>query len=619
MEIELVEIRDFLGSHHPYELLPAEELDSLAKALESRFVRKGDVIFDYGDQCKYLYIVRTGAVETISPDGQILARLGEGETFGIRAYLNNCIAKNKTCAIEDTLVLMMPIREAERLQKSYAQFSYFIAPEGAARLRKAHSQGRSSSDELVNLMSIQISELLGKEALTVEPTATIRQAAEKMRGQGVSSILITRDGQLCGIVTDKDLRNRVIAAGVDTGLTIDQIMTPDPISLDAENLAFDALLTMTRRNIRHLPILRGDKVAGVITNTNLVNKQTTSAVYLVGEIYKKTTFEGLAECVSNIPKVLLNLIDSGATADNVGHIITSISDAATCRLLHLAEEKLGPPPVPYLWLAAGSQARQEQTGVSDQDNSIIMHDSYNEAEHGAYFKELATFVNDGLAACGYIYCPGEMMAMTDQWRQPLAVWKKYFTRWIDEPEPKALMLSCIFFDFRPIRGEIALFEELQALIIEKAKTNKIFQAHMVGNALTHTPPLGFFKNFVLIKGGEHDSRFDLKHNGVVPIVDIARIYALKGGVGVVNTCDRLRGIQGQKIMSESGVKDVLDAYEFIAITRLRHQAEQIRRGEKPDNFMAPENLSQFERSHLKDAFSVVKTIQAAMQSSHNIG
>lgn len=250
---------------------------------------------------------------------------------------------------------------------------------------------------------------------------------------------------------------------------------------------------------------------------------------------------------------------------------------------------------------------------------MILDDSYDAAKHGEYFAELSKYVADGLNAAGYVYCPGEMMATTDKWRQPLAVWKKYFRGWIEEPEPMALMLSSVFFDLRPVHGETALFEELRALILEKARANRLFVAHMVGNALKHEPPLGFFRNFVLIRGGEHDHQLDLKHAGVVPIVDIARIYALEGGIAEVNTLDRLRTESDARVLSPEGRRDLQDAYEFIAGTRLKHQAAQIREGARPDNYLTPDELSQFERSNLKDAFSVVKTIQSALANAYGTG
>jgi len=229
---------------------------------------------------------------------------------------------------------------------------------------------------------------------------------------------------------------------------------------------------------------------------------------------------------------------------------------------------------------------------------------------------MTRFVCTGLDVAGYIFCPGEMMAMTSKWRQPVRQWKKYFQNWIDEPEPKALMLSCVFFDMRFIAGTESLFDQLQDMVLQKTNNNRIFASFMIGNALSHTPPLGFFWNFVLIRGGEHNDHLDLKHSGVIPVVDIARVYALGHGIKAVNTWDRLVAAGEEKALSSTGVRDLLDAFEFIAITRLKHQARKIRMGKTPDNFMAPDDLSDFERAHLKDAFSVVKTIQSAMASAY---
>lgn len=615
MDIELVEIRDFLSGLHPFDLLPDEVLDRLLSDIKSRYVREGADVLEIDRTCEFLYIIRTGAVETHAPDGALLARLSEGEIFGARTLLSGGRMRNRIAAIEDSLFYLLPAGAFLELVKTYEQFAYFFAPLGAERLRDAQAVRGDTGDQL-KLMSIRVGDMIVREPVTVDCSASLRQAGRTMRDNQVSCLLVMDDGRLAGILTDRDLRNRVVADAIDVSTPVSDVMTADPITLDHDALAFDALLIMTRRNIHHLPVMRNGSVTGVVTNTDLMKLQTTSAVYLVGDINKQTDYEGLAGDVSRVPGLLADLVEAGGSSVNIGHVLTGVTDAVTTRLLALAEEKLGPPPVPYLWLAGGSQARQEQTGQSDQDNCIILDDSYSDDEHGAYFESLARYVNDGLNAAGYVYCPGEMMACTPKWRRPLADWKNYFIDWIEKPEPMALMLSCIFFDLRPVFGEQRLFAELEGLIRDKAKGNRIFIAHMVANALKHTPPLGFFRNFVLKRGGEHDRQFDLKHSGVVPIVDIARVHALDGGIAAVGTWDRLIAGRAAGLLSEEGSRDLMEAYEFIALTRLKHQAGQIRNGKAPDNFVAPEDLSHFERSHLKDAFLVVKTFQSALASAY---
>jgi CBS domain-containing protein len=232
---------------------------------------------------------------------------------------------------------------------------------------------------------------------------------------------------------------------------------------------------------------------------------------------------------------------------------------------------------------------------------------------------MAKFVSDGLDAAGYFYCPGDMMATADRWRQPTRVWRGYFRKWIAQPDPEAQMLASVMFDLRAIAGKAELFEGLQEQTLKEARANSIFRAQMVGNSLKHQPPLGLFRGFALIRSGEHKDRIDLKHNGVAPIVDLGRVYALMGGLTQANTRDRLEAAREAHVVSEAGVKDLLDAYDLIARMRLEHQARLIRQGLKPDNFMAPAMLSELERNHLKDAFVVVKTMQSAAAHSHGMG
>jgi CBS domain-containing protein len=282
-------------------------------------------------------------------------------------------------------------------------------------------------------------------------------------------------------------------------------------------------------------------------------------------------------------------------------------------LLTLAEAEFGAPPVPYLWLACGSQGRQEQTGVSDQDNCLILDDATT-PDHLDYFGKLAKYVSDGLNACGYVYCPGDMMATNPRWCQPVRVWRNYFEGWIARPDPEAQMLASVMFDLRPIGGTVSLFSDLQTRTIDLASRNSIFVAHMISNSLKHQPPLGLIRSFATIRSGDHKDRLDLKLNGVVPVVDLGRVYALKGRIAAVNTRARLAAAEDMGVVSSSGGESLIDAYDMIAQTRLEHQAEQIKRGDKPDNFMAPSDLSDFERSHLRDAFVVIKTMQNAAGS-----
>jgi CBS domain-containing protein len=464
-------------------------------------------------------------------------------------------------------------------------------------------------DPHLNLMATPVRQLLARQPVTASPGVSIRTVAELMRDQRVSSVLLVEKEHLFGIVTDRDLRNRVLAAGLDPALPVLEIATLAPMTVQVDAPGFEALLLMARHNIHHVPVLDGMRPVGMLTATDVTEQHSTSAVYLAGEIHKQTTLDGLVAAAGKVKALQKHLSAAGASAYSTGHIVTAITDAITTRLLHLGELMLGPAPIDYAWVAAGSQARHEQTARSDQDNCLVLDDAFDAAAHGAYFDALSTWVCDGLAACGYIHCPGDMMAMNPRWRLPRRAWAEQFWHWVDTPDPTALMLTCVFFDVRVVAGQAGLLDTVRSQTLARTRDNKLFLAHMAGNALSRKPPLGLFGGLAAQKSGEHKGSFDLKMNGIVPIIDLARVYALAAGHAAVNTHDRLAHAADSGEISPQGARDLRDALEHLSLVRIRHQARQIAQGLAADNFLRPEELSNFERSQLKDAFAVVKSLQ----------
>jgi CBS domain-containing protein len=532
---------------------------------------------------------------------QAVLHVGAPDWFGAGVQPAARLARCTAIALEPCEVAFLDAKAVDALRRAHPLVALALAP--------ADAPVATGSDPHLNLMRVPVRSLVKRAPITVAPTTTIRAAAELMREQRVSSVLLVEQDRLFGLVTDRDLRNRALAAGVDTATPVIDIATVAPLTIPVEAPAFDALLLMARHNIHHVPVMDEERVVGMVTATDVTEQHSTSAVYLAGDIHKQTTLEGLVERAGKVKALQKQLAAAGSSAYATGHIVTAITDALTTRLLHLGEARFGPPPIDYAWVAAGSQARNEQTAKSDQDNCMVLDDAYDEAAHGAYFKQLATFVCDGLAACGYVHCPGEMMAMTDKWRQPRRVWREYFRRWIDTPEPMALMLTCVFFDVRTVSGRAELLESLRAEVLSHTPKARLFLALMVGNALKHQPPLGLFGNISTERSGPHKGTIDLKHTGIVPVVDLARIYALAAGHPAVNTHDRLAHAADSGEISPQSVRDLRDALEFLAALRIRHQASRMTAGFEADNHLKPSTLSNFERSQLKDAFGVVKTLQ----------
>lgn len=599
MDDGLATIIAFLETVHPYDGLPQDELARVAGSFSRREFAAGEEVYHAGEPLKGLYLVKRGAVEVLEPSGGVVSLLGPRNSFGERGLMRSGLAVTTARTTQPSVLLMLPVAEFRRLIADHAAFERFF------------QRGRGAEHREADLTSQKVERLMARDPITVPAGTTIRAAAERMRDRGVSSLGVIEDGRFAGLVTTRDMTGKVLAAGLSPDRPVAEVMTRDPISLPPDALGSDVLHIMLERRIGHLPVVEDGTLIGMVTQTDLTRFQAVSSAQFVRDAATADGVEDLARVTAQIPRLLLQLVGAHNAPEVVTRLITDIADTVTRRLLWLAERHLGPAPVPYLWLACGSQGRQEQTGVSDQDNCLILSDDVTEAQM-PWFAALARFVSDGLDACGYVHCPGDMMATNPRWCQPLHVWRDYFAGWVATPDPTAQMLASVMFDLRPIGGDASLFRSLQEDTLEMAARNSIFVAHMISNSLKHAPPLGLLRGFATIRSGEHKHQIDLKHNGVVPVTDLGRVYALIGRLPAVNTRARLEAAAEAGVISPSGARDLLDAYDLIARTRLEHQARQVRAGRKPDNFLPPSDLSDFERSHLRDAFVVVRTMQSAV-------
>ncbi|TAG19815.1 MAG: cyclic nucleotide-binding/CBS domain-containing protein [Rhodobacterales bacterium] len=592
----------FLETVHPYDSLPRDEMARVAASFSRSHYDDTAVIYSAGEPMTGIYLILAGSVEVLEPSGGLVSLLGPRNSFGERGLMRDGIAVTTARATDGAEILMLPEAEFRRLIASYPAFERFF------------HRGRQTDSRAADISTRKVGDLIARAPISVGPGVTIRDAAGIMRDAHISCVAVVEGDRLVGIVTARDFTNKVLAAGMDPGAPVSAVMAPDPMVLTPDSLGSDVLNRMLEHRIGHLPVVDDGKLVGMITQTDLVRFQAVSSALLVRDAATAGTVAELAENTARIPRLLVQLVGGGSAHEVVTRLVTDIADTVTRRLLAMAEAELGPSPVPYLWLACGSQGRQEQTGVSDQDNCLMIDDAATDDDM-AYFAKLAKIVCDGLDACGYVYCPGDMMATNPQWRQRVAVWRDYFRRWVTTPDPMAQMLASVMFDLRPIGGAAGLYTDLQAEVLELAAKNSIFVAHMVSNSLKHTPPLGLLRGFATIRSGEHKNHIDLKMNGVVPVVDLGRVYALIGQLPAANTRARLEAATEAGIISPSGARDLIEAYDLIAEVRLEHQARRVKAGDRPDNFIAPSELSDFERSHLRDAFVVVRTMQSAVGSS----
>lgn len=626
MVSETNDMQSFLVLHPPFNHLKQSQLDYAGANMFVGFSKSGseiilDVSSDNANKVGML-IVRSGSLEIRTKSGDLVDRLSTGD-YVLSERLNR---KDKTplhiLVLEDCLYYELTDYALWTLSTSSNEIAALVDTETNSDVSAeagADNNGANNSDTAISdqvgsdsYLSQHVSEVMSASIKSVAPDATIREAAVLMKKYRISALLIVDVARLVGILTDRDLRSRVLANGVSDDATVETVMTKSPRCIDADNHLYDAHLKMMSEGVHHLPVTKDSNTVGILTLSDILRANNAEPLSLIRAINRADTVYELGSAAKNLPGLVVKLVERDARAVDIGKIITSFSDGITKRLLRLAERKLGAPPCDYAWLAFGSQARQEQVLGSDQDNGLLLPDDTDIDQD--YFKKFSEFVNDGLDHCGMPYCPGDIMAKNDKWRQPLSVWKDCFAQWIEEPSPKAVMHSSIFFDMRHIAGNADLTQQLRQYVLDKAKSNTIFLAMMCDNALLKSPPLGFFKTFVLESDGDHNHTLNLKKRGTIPVVDIARNYALSASLTPLNTIERLQSMQNAGVMSKEMACSLIDAHEFIAGIRLDAQGKQYRDNVEVNNYLDPRNLSPLVRHQLKDAFNVVRDAQSAMRT-----
>ncbi|UZE96216.1 DUF294 nucleotidyltransferase-like domain-containing protein [Alkalimarinus alittae] len=613
MQAEQVEISNFLSQYRPFDELTTEARDALAQSIEIAYFRAGTEILHFRDTIEDLYIVRSGSVEVFRRNGELHNRLDEGGIFGQMGLLMNGKVRFPVTALDDTLVYCIPDEMFKHYCAEYDDFADYFEADDVGILRSTVSR----SVELSDLTTVKVKTILTRSPVTASPDWTVQEAARHMGEEDVSFLLIcTTDVQsgknvlnLVGVLTEDHLRHSIVAEGMPLTTLISEVMSTDYKVLDSNDYMFEAMLMMLRFNQKHLPVMNRQEPIGALTLSDILRHESQSSLLFVKGIFAQQTVKDLTVYAKQLPAVYVRMVNEDANSHMIGTAMAVIGRSIKQHLLTLAEEVFGPPPVPYCFLALGSMARDEQLLITDQDNALLFDNDYRAEEHEAYFIKLAKFVSDGLAACGYTYCTGDIMATNPQWRKTFTEWQECFAGWIDNPDPQALLNCSIFFDLDGVYGEIKLADTLKAFVAQHAKSNPRFLASLARTALNRTPPLGFFKNFVMEPDGRHGQSINLKRRGTAPLSDVIRVHALAVGSSSQNSFDRLDDVIEAGILPDGKGRELSDALEYISMVRIRHQAQDVEQGEPPDNTINPKYLSTFEKRNLREAFQILDKAQ----------
>ncbi len=617
------DVIEFLKNVPPFQFLEEKTLQGIAGGLSMEFYPKGSMILHQdGPPSEYLRIIKKGGVKVFikADKGEevLIDYRSEGDSFGLLSLVGGDKSRANVVAVDDTICYLLNKAAILKLVDSVPAFTEFFLKSFLNKFidktyEEMHNKSLLFGGGEKLLFTTPVGEIAARNVMTAPQTISIRKAAEIMSERRYSSLVIVDEqGVPAGIVTDRDLRDKVVSKGRTGNEKVSDIMSVSLIKTEARDYCFEALLKMIRYNIHHLLVVDQGKLMGIVTNHDLMMLQGTSPISLVREIESQQTIDGLVPAARKTNEIVGLLLKEGARASNITRIISEINDRLVKKIIEIAEKEFGSPPLPYCWMVFGSEGRKEQTFRTDQDNAIVYEDPLTEkedAEARTYFSVFSAFIRDSLIKCGFPRCPANYMASNPEWCQPVKIWKKYFSSWVYTPTPDAVMKSLIFFDFRPLYGDFRLADSLRDFLSSFLDGQMIFLGYMANMVIKNTPPVGFFKSLIVEKSGEHKDELNLKVKGIAPIVDIVRLFSLEKGIKETSTLERLSELRERHTIVREYADELEHAFEFIMLLRIQNQFEQIEADRIPDNFINPKKLSNLEKKTMKESFTLISKLQ----------
>ena len=580
----------YVRSTPPFDALPEETFVEAMRSLEVGFYPAGTWLVRAGAlPLQHLYVIRTGSVR-LERDGQTMEVLEEGETFGYTSLITR-LATLDVVVEENLLAYQFPAAEFERLRAADAGFSRHFAVGLAERLKS--SLDSSPVVTFQSDLSQAIGRLVRRPAVWIGPDATVAEAARVMRTAGISSVLVRADPP--GIVTDSDFTRSVLAADLGPDTPVAKVVSRPLRTFAAETPLHEAWTNLLDAGVHHLPVVRDGEIVGVLTASDVLKSSAQGPIAVLRRVERLAGRESLPGYADKVAEMDAALLAGGLDATVIAGLVSRLDDALLGRILAWAEKDLGGAPGPYAWLAFGAEGRREAILVGHQDNGLVYEEGG--AERRAWFQAFAERVNADLEAAGFGRTPAAHLARSSL--APLATWVRRFESCMDERRPQA---AAILFDFRRAGGDLDL-APLEAMRV-RARRDPAFLRHLARHAIEHQPPAS-----ILLRVRGRASAVDLEAQGILPVVHLARCYALEVGSAAEGTVERLHAAARAGNVSGEALESVTHAYLFLLTLELRSRLRTMAEGRTPRSEVALAALTPIERTRLKESFRAIRRWQ----------
>ncbi len=613
----MLDAERFLSEIEPFNYLDKKEVQSIAHNLLVKYYKKGDVIFKEGSSpLDFLYILRSGSL-MLEREGEVIEYIHEGECFGYISLMTSSPPSSTAKAIEDSVVFLLNKKIFNKLISTNENFREYFARKLAKRMQNVARKGFSSVERH---MEVSLEDINLRPLLVMEGSSTVEEAIKEMVSKDSTYVLIKLPEGM-GIITERDVLRKVLAKGLrPEEVKLKDVASFPVVWIESKSTLYDAMVLMARHGIRKLLVKKNGDPVGVLEDRDLIAYESKNAVLLIKEIDKAKTVEDLRYLYNLVKEQTLDLVFQGTDPERLGEYISEINDRFMKRAVYVAMNRLGEEPlVPFSIMVLGSEGRKEQSLRTDQDNALIYQDyPLLDFDPKKYFERFSKVYIDTLLEIGFPPCPGNVMISNPFWRRSAKEWRSAVKDWIEKPKEENILNVAIFFDFRNVFGDQSITEDLWSFILQTLKENPGFLPFLAVDAVRFKPPIGFLRDFVVEKTGEHKGEIEIKKGGIFPITQGIRALALEMGIGKRNTFERIEELKRLGVFSEEYAKDLKEAYRFLLSLRFKFQAQKIKEGKEPDNYINPNRLSRAEKNTLKDVFKIIKEFQEFLYEMYNL-
>ncbi len=619
---------DFLARTKPFSDLDAHSLEILAGKFEIAFYPRGSRPADPEiGALQYLFIVQKGAVKrSVARGGAAILNevCGEGHSFGALALMKGDSVSYSIEAIEDTFCFLLKRDYFLELVSSMPKIAdYYLNAFSEEIICTAYNEIRdhkikSRSQDSFFLFNQPLRDIIRTPPEIAPLSTTIQAAAARMARLSATSLLVQDDaGELVGIITDRDLREKVVACGMDSNLDVTHAMSSPVNKVSGDQTCFDALMTMMLDQIDQVVVADQDTILGVVTSRDILVVQGSSPLFIFRELSNQNVLGALYDIAAKIPLVIRNLIEDGARATDVNKMVTVLSDTLINRIIRIIQVEIGPAPIPFCWISLGAEGRSEQLFRTSQDSALVYATTEDENPGRSvndYFAVLGTKVVEHLVCCGYPARKMGTVASNPEFRKSYSDWSKFYENIVCEPQPTRATAATVFFDFRPVWGDFDLGNVLRSRFLYLVGHHPLFLRRLAKQLVMSKPPISFFRDVVVEKSGEKHTRLNLRSRGIMPIINFARILSLKFGVHETNSLLRLVRFKELGLISDETYKDLKEAFEFQMQLIMVNQLHQVESGALPTDFILPATLTDLDRRTLKEVFRILNELPSLLKN-----